>query len=298
MAQARRDPTHLETTELEYILHINSADCEKLNVGNTNHIRFNIAPLGNEFYDIYIQLLTATIPYSFYNINDLFRYLSIREALTSDPNDYVDIDIEIPAGNYSITQLQSQLQTSLNDATQKAVNYTITYNRITNKLTFSTDTANRTITFKFLTGNKSAVDLQNIIGFNQLDYSFTNTSSLTSVKPCNVSPYSNIFIVAPSLNITSQISSKYGNFSNILNKVPVNNIPNSFIYYENDLFIKYKSGLTRVDNIELILTDEDFDLVDIQNVNWFCSLKITLVPKEKNKIIDMLNELLPVNIID
>lgn len=284
--------------DIEYIIHINSADCDKLNPNNTNHIRFNIAPLGNEDYEIYIALLTATIPYSFYNVNDLFRFLSIRESITSTPTTFFNIDIEVPAGNYSITQLQSALLTALNNGTQLGVVYTLSYDRITNKLTFGTSTVDRTIEFLFVSGNKSAVDLQNIIGFNFQDVSFDSTNSLTSTKPCNVSPYSNIFIVAPSLNITSQISSKFGNFSNILNKVPIRNTPNSFIFFENDLFIQYRSGLSRLDNIELLLTDEDFDLIDIQNVNWFASLKIVLKPKNRNVSVDMNNDRIPVTIRD
>lgn len=294
----RTRPSNLQTSELEYVVHINSQDCVKVN-NDTNHIIFTLSsPLGDVGYDIYIQLLTATIPYSFYNINDFYRFLSIREALTSNPSDFIDIDLSIDAGNYNAIQLQSALQTALNNATQKGVNYIINYNKITNKYTFSTDTPDRTITFLFSSGNNSGRDLQRILGFALQDYSFTTSTSLTSPRPVNVSPYSNIFILAPSLNLTTNVSSKYGNISNILNKVPINNIPYSYIFYENDLFIKYKSGLSKVNQIELVLTDEDFDLVPIQNIDWFCSLKITLVPKEKGMLLDMLNDLLPVSIVD
>ena len=291
--------TPMEYGDTEYVVHINSADCEKLNGTNTNHILCRIPTLGDTGNNITIQLLTATIPFSFYNINNLFRFLSLRESETADPTDFVNIDISVPEGNYSITQLQSELQSQLNANTVKGVNYILSYNRINNKLTFSTDTVGKTITLLFDTGNVSAVDLQNVLGFNREDYSFSISSSLTSVKPCNVSPYSNIYIVAPNLSITSQINSKFGNYSTILNKVPINNVPNSFIYYENDLFVKYRSGLTSISTIELKLTDEDGDLIDINGVNWFCSIKIILTPTSRANIMEFLNNpLLPVQLID
>lgn len=288
-----------EYNVIEYVVHINSGDCEKLNGSNTNHILCKIPTLGDTGNNITIQLLTATIPFSFYNINNLFRFLSLRESETADPSDFVNIDISVPEGNYSITQLQSELQSQLNGNTVKGVNYILSYNRISNKLTFSTDTSGKTITLLFDTGNLAHVDLQNVLGFNREDYSFSIASSLTSVKPCNVSPYSNIYIVAPNLSITSQINSKFGNYSTILNKVPINNVPNSFIYYENDLFVKYRSGLTSISTIELKLTDEDGDLIDINGVNWFTSIKIILTPTSRSNIMDFLNNpLLPVQLID
>jgi hypothetical protein len=284
--------------EREYILHIDSGKCTKVN-GKSNHIIFYFPLIGGPDYHIDIELLSASIPYSFFNISDYYRYLSVRETQTSNPANSFTFDISIPAGNYNINQLINQLQTTLNANTQLAVNYIISYDKITNKLTFSTPTTDRTITFLFNTGNKSKVDLQKILGFDLQDYSFSTGNNLISVGSVNISPYSNIFIVSPNLSITNQISSLSGNYTNILHKIPINTSPNTFIYDRNLLFTKYRSGINTLNAIELLLTDEDLDLIDFNGVDWYCSIKVILTPKNSIPLLELLrDELIPVQVSD
>lgn len=263
-------------TENQIIIHIDSKDCIKP-TNNTNNIIVNIkTPLSVENDEHFsIELLSATIPYSFYAVNYSNKYLDVFERKNQQTANFT---ITMPEGNYNIIQFLNLLQTKLN--TESIISnpqFVVTYDKFKNKASFTANHLDECI-FKFKTGPNEFFSMEKILGFiGNNDVTLPATSNST----CDVNPYSNIFIHAPNLGITNCFDSLVGSHTTILQKIPVNVAPFSYIFYSNKLFIKYISKVKNISTISLELRDEFGLAIDLNNNDWYCSLKITKVKHNK-----------------
>ena len=99
----------------------------------------------NSQHHIYVSVVSASIPYTFYNINKLNNLLSMTV-------NGVDTSITVPHGNYNISQFLTKLQLLM-------TGFSITYDSITSKLTF-TNTNNQNFVF-----NSQTSTIMRLLGF-------------------------------------------------------------------------------------------------------------------------------------
>lgn len=253
------------------IIHIASKDCIKP-TNNTNHIICNLnTPITCEEHEIFeITLLTASIPYSFYAINYSNKYLDIKERVNGIDSFFT---INIEEGNYNTITFLNKVKTELNSMSPNGITYILNYNKVTNKGEFDVNNiiGLESVIFLFNSGTNNFFNMQVVLGFyKDVDIQLPAISTSTM----NLNPYSNIFIHSPSLGITNSFDSMSKQNTTIIAKIPVNVPPFSNIFYENDLFTKYISGINSVGAIELALRDEFQLPIDLNQNDWFCTIKI------------------------
>jgi hypothetical protein len=274
------------------IIHIRSQDAIKYD-DNSNYISFALSEpiVVSEKQEIIVQVLNCSIPYSFYNVNYINKYLDIKEN-----NDIFTMIFE--EGNYSAVQFAHTLENLLNQNSPNNCNYSVSYNKFTNKMIISISTANVMVSFLFLSGENSKYDCQYILGFyKKQDYSFNSLNNLVSDSAVNVSPYEAIYIQS-NLGITNQYATNSKNLSNILIKIPITSTPFSYINWENKTEnLRYKSYLTTIQTITLSLNDADGDLIDILNANWYMTVMFQIVEKNDYFILPR-DDLVKVKILD
>jgi hypothetical protein len=203
-------------------------------------------------FHIYVSVVNAMIPYSFYNVNSTNNILYYSVV----SNNY---NITIPSGNYNVTQLISTL-------TSLMPNFTITYNYITNKLTWINSVGD----FSFL----SSSTCLGIIGFSSTTSS--TSKSLTSINCINVNQIKCINII--SNLITYNISQAYTNNSTILCCVPVNSPPYSIIEYKNLNHYKCNLFINIIRSIKIKLLDDYGNLINLNGCGYNMTLQLDVIP--------------------
>lgn len=235
-------------------LFLNSKTANKYLGGFTSNCVFNlpviVLPRQSK---IELSLQSASIPYSFYNV-DYFNNKFVYSV-----NGGTDVIIEIPQGNYSVSSLRNYLSTVM-------TNFTITYSSLNNTFTFTHTTYN----FQF----KSSSTCMEILGFDENDNYTSLSNTLTSINSINLFTIRNIYITSNNLSLNN-INNSTPNLCNILASIPLTSGANSVITYFNINNVK-----TRVNDIknftllQLALTDQDGDILDLNGCHWSITLQI------------------------
>jgi len=104
-------------------IHLNSANASSYVYENYSNCVFNLKTIEVPIqHTIYIKVVHANIPYSFYNIDSTNNKLFFTQ-------NSVETQLIITSGNYNANQLASFF-------TNNMTNFTCTYNSITNRFTF------------------------------------------------------------------------------------------------------------------------------------------------------------------
>lgn len=275
----------MDTQTREFVFHIDSKNATRIN--STHSILYS---LGSPLYaladeDMFLQVISFTIPYSFYNINSTNRFLSVME------NGFDVFTINIPTGNYNILQIIDLVRTRLNQHSPNGLLYTMSYDRIQNRISMSVSHGSATLLFG--SGQNVIFDMEELLGFSG---GIDRTLPAVSNSTCNVQTYSNIFVLNSSFGISNQYSSVNGNMSRILAKIPVNTSSSySYIYYTNDLLLTYKCSISSFTEIDLSLVDQDQDPIDLNGNNFFCSLRVIFKKKATPSSLPNLTEMVPID---
>jgi hypothetical protein len=275
------------------IIHIRSIDCLLLNDVYSVSIPEAISVASDE--ELTIEVLNASIPYSFFNVNFSNKFLSIIEAELNGSNP-VSWDLELPEGNYNSITFLSMFQTTINAQSislGKSYNYSLSYNKTTNTATILLNSANAQTNFLFLTGNIARFDCQLLLGFSLADFQFVSNIPLVGDNSMNMSPYDAIYIYS-NLGITNSYDTKSRNLTNILVKIPITSLPFSYIQWENQQFLTYKSTKNTISNLEFRIADYDGDPIQLRGALWFLSIKFTISKKDKVFQVPRPNEQVPV----
>ena len=215
-----------------------------------------------------IKLISATIPFSFTQINSSNNVLSVEV-------NSVNYSITIPTGNYNILNLLIALKTGLNSlAPLTAYTFNFTYNQSTNKVSLSTATGgNATISFPF---NSSINWIGRMLGFTST-ISFSDTTTETSSINVNVSPAKTLFVRSQTLLQSQNYESIIGknNYSDIIGQIPIYQGSQSFInfYDSNNFYSKINNG--SIDVVNLYLTDITTDDILLgMDLNIFYCIEI------------------------
>jgi len=235
-------------------IHLNSKMADKYNSSTTSDCEFFLplieVPLQ---HTIYLSVQHAIIPYSFYNIN------SSNNLLVYTYNSIV-FNVIITQGNYTAYDLLAFLKNAL------SMN-NITYDIITNKYTF----VHTTYDFSF-TSSSTCLSL---IGFND---GTTYTSSGKTLKSVNSINLQSKHCICIQSNLqTGSINNTHKSESNIICSIPIDKPPFSTITYQNHNNLKYNLFNTTISTLNLRLTDQNNNLIDLNGCHWSISIQLEVV---------------------
>ena len=235
-------------------IHFNSLYANSYNNGLTSDCNFY---LNNNIevpvqHNIYISVINASIPFSFYSIDQY------NNSLVYVVNGTTFV-LPILPGNYNAIQLASYFNSYL------STGFTCVYNSITNKYTFS----HTTYEFFFT----SASTCLKMLGFST---NLTSSSKALTSNFCVNLQTKQCICLTSNLN-TGNISFCSMNCPNVLCSIPVASQPNSNIIYVNQYSFKSNLFSNFINYINLKLVDQDMKGLDLNNVHWTCTMQLDIV---------------------
>jgi len=242
-------------------IYINSKYADQF-LDNTNSnilINFPYITVPNGHY-IHLSVINATIPFSFYTVNDsnhTIQINSIPTASISPAGTYY-----IPNGSYNANQLATTL-------TNLIPNMTVSYNNILNIFFFTCSTTDFIIDITYTTATEllglSTNNLYNTsIGKVLRSYTLIN---LTRVRTINIVCNYN----------TGNINILENNFYNTLCSIPVLTPPYSLITYTNPNNYSSNLYISELNNITLKLVDQDGSPINLNGQFFNLTLQIDVL---------------------
>jgi hypothetical protein len=265
----------------EKILHFRSQDASYNDTTGFWTVNIPEGIAVNEDQYIRIEVINCAVPYSFYNINRHNYYVDIIES-NADGSSAVSWTFICPRGNYNVNQFISIMETQLQTQSLtygRGFTYNITWDRFTNTAVYSIVNANVKCQFLFGTGANKDNSLRRVMGFTDKDFEFTSSVALTTDSVMNMSPFDAVYIHS-NLGITNSYETKSKNLSNILIKIPITTLPFSYIQWENTILLTYASYRTTIQTVELAVKDMDGNNFNLNNANWYMSIKFIIEKKE------------------
>lgn len=246
------------------VLHIRSKDATQLTTDYNSHFDVNLtnAIIINENEEMHISIMSAEIPYSFYNVS---AELENNKLVYDDTQ-----TLTFTSQDYDIDELVDFFESN---TAFKAI-FTTTYDSQKNKISFKNTTS---ATHKI---NLSSSNVNKEIGFqeNDTDRTITAGSTLTSDYVCNLATVHSIFIKS-TLSTANVLSTRAGN-STTLQKISVDTNSNGIIYMNQSDFRQITvSQVPVIDHITFSITDQNNKLLQLNNVNYEISILFEIYPK-------------------
>ena len=241
-------------------IHLNSKYATSYNNNNIADCNFLLPNIEVEDgYYIHISVLSAVIPYSFYNI-DLTNNCLFYQEIIGQAN--FNTTLYIQSGNYNAIQLASYLTANLPRTT-------VSYSTITGKYTFINSTYNFIIKSQFST-------CLSLIGCSTNDlYNTSALLQLVSNPPANLSPRQCICI---NTNLpTGNINNQLGSNRSIICSIPITSQPFSLITYNNNNGAKFNLYSNFINNISLRLTDQTETTLNLNNQYFSITLQLDII---------------------
>jgi len=216
----------------------------------------------NIFEEVHIQMMSAEIPFSFYNISDNLDNTILKYD--------TDQTLTFTTQDYSIFELID----FFNADTNFSAIFTTSYDEQKNKINFLNKTEiSHTIDLQLSTINK-------VIGFDETDTQRTITAgaTLTSDYVCNMATIHSIFIKS-SMATGNVLSTRAGN-STTLQKISIDVNTGGIIYLNQSDFRQISvSQANIIDQITFNITDQNDNLLQMNNVNFELSFLLQIYPK-------------------
>jgi len=215
---------------------------------------------------VFIKVKSASIPYSWYNVND---YNNILDLLIDGDNR----SFSIPIGNYNVNTLLIEINLLLID-----FDITLSYVLKTNHIIFNSPSI-----FTFLAS--STID--EILGFNnnvsyishEIIIDSVTSYKLESVNGFNLFQVRQIYISSDNFQIDNMSNHNPNNRSTLL-AVQVLGNPNSIITYNDSSENSHEiHNVTNLTNLHIKLTDEMSRPLLLNRMNW--SLTISIIFKKR-----------------
>lgn len=228
--------------------YLNSNATTAKNLTHKSDINFNIPNLikseKNILYNT-ISIIHAEIPYSFYNVNEYNNLLSL-----STGNIYIDY------GNYNANSLMKYLNAKF------PIGVTLTLDKSTGKFTLTSTQTNITI-------NKTST-CQKLLGLSpNVDYAGT---LINFPYPVNCLGTNNIYVKCPNI-ILDNYNTTTKDYITLLS-IPVAVEPFELVIYSNMSQTKHIIKNKTLDNIEIIITDDNNNMINFNNIDWNITIQI------------------------
>jgi hypothetical protein len=237
----------------QFQVYINSANADIIKGSNSN-VTFLLPVMDiPPEYTIYLSIQSASIPVSFYNINNTNN--TLQYTLSGGEIQTVTLTV----GNYNVYTLRTLLNTAL-------TGFTTTYSTITNKYTFTHATTN--FTFH---DTSTCFDL---LGFTYIDQ-LSASLILTSNRCVDLAPLK-AFSICSNLK-TNNITKTSPNEGKILCQVPITKGfggVESYINVNNFRSNLFTNILTQLD---ITIGDQDCYSIDLNGVDWAMTLQFDII---------------------
>ena len=213
--------------------------------------------------DILVSLDTFQFTNSFYTINENNRYFYY-----SYDAGFTFFVFTLTMGNYDIDSLLSYMNTLMTGF------FTFTYNTSTLKITI-TSSDNRP--FRLI--GKTTFNCFEVLGFDTSGTT-SDTTSCTSPYIFNLMSTQVLHITSPNININS-VGVKNTRKYNILASIHVDSASGETQTYMNTYGFKYKISDYTIPFINICIHNQDFDVVNFNNIDWFLNITFSFVYKKE-----------------
>lgn len=209
----------------------------------------------NPNVDIYCSLSSFSFTNSFYTVNEnnyKFTYLYSGNATFKN----------LTFGNYDIDSLIIHINSLI-----ISDSITLSYNSVNNKVTISSP-----ISGLKLVDDGTNQNCYEILGF---DDTGTATTSNTFIAPYCCNLISNQLLhITTDLNLNSIGLKKHTSY-NILDTVLITALNGCVQSHKSDDIFKYKLDTKAITSLAISVFNQDFDIVNFNNIDWFLSLSFT-----------------------
>lgn len=233
---------------------------------------------------ILLHLKKAFIPFSFYCISTGQKnvFLDITETNSSGSNTY---SIQVPDGNYNISTLLDEIKTLMEAASTFNFVYEITYNDNTSKVSFLIKSGTNIISTKILfsTGTNKDKSLLRVLGFNESDKTFTNSTKATSDFVVDLADGLDSLHIKSNLVGDNILSTPGAINGGELLIIPVDLSPNSILYFDegNNPF-KHLLSSSSFKRIQIRFSDNHDNVVDFNNIPYTLILIVEFIHDPNN----------------
>jgi hypothetical protein len=260
---------------------IRSRDLLSTAIGdNNNSGRFNLFEdiIADEDEILGVELVSATIPNSFYNLsnNNSNNKITFKEGA----NAYTTLTI--PSGSYSILELSTELKGLLEAQSViwgNSYSYTFIYDHINNLLNI-TNSGNDAI-FDFTTTGTC----RRFIGFTESIQTISTTAGITSNRAVDITDTRNsIYVRLPNLSNSKVIESNSGKYSNVVAQIPIELSRNNFFTYDPPTKFVCELVQKQINSISINITyQEESNPVNFERADWECNLMISFFKISKTE---------------
>lgn len=249
----------------QFILHIRSKDADREGLLNS-HLFVDLAEpitinaLTEEIHQI---ILSAELPYSFYNISSDIKNNEIKYSDSG-----VDYTFTLPTKDYDINELVRVITADTNFP------FTATYDKFTMKIALTSTSAN-TVTLKWTQSNSFKV-----LGFsNATDIDVVSAGTTISDNIIDLATIHSLMI--KSNTASNMVFSTRAGFSQTIQKVSVDQNSGSIIYLNQNDSRQHTVLNSNVDMLDLRITDQNDNLVNFNNINYEISVGFFIYPLNK-----------------
>ena len=217
---------------------------------------------------IIYSLISATIPYAFYGLNQYNYILDVKETYNNVT--HPTKTIYIPYGNYDAYSFAKKLTSLLN---HQYMEYSITYNKISNKYVIYTTKNNTHAEFLFSSGPNRDKSCFIFLGFpHDADVLINNEPMETAMIIMN-----DIYYLQIKSDLGNQNVMTSDSIDNILEVIPITPSPLSFIYYAPHIQTKYLLSQSNLQSIRFELTDNYNRPIDLNGIPFVLNIKVEIV---------------------
>ena len=286
---------HLEhETQPSKVMYLDSRDGNGVGTDTTEFTYvFDDAITTRDNEGVLVSLLSATIPYSFYNIRGgVNDQLSFQVEPLDAATYFADV-VTLPEGNYTATSLRTAVAdlltakaTALGFATAIAVNF----DRVSQKFKFSTETADRRVRLLF---NLEPLSFHTELGFAKAEKIFTTAQDLVSDNVIDINGSIHAVHIRTDLPTLAVFDSQSGKASDILAKVTLNTNPGGIIFHD-PRDTKHESLLrtSTIKGIKVKLTDERDRVLSLNGLHFQIGILFRFVSLKPSEPLQDLRQLL------
>ena len=252
------------------LINLNSNNATVNNGSFLSDVQFNFIGLIKDDPDIVesrVQIQSAQIPFSFYNINVYNNIL--KYSVDGLPTIYT---ITLIRGNYNSNSLITELQNEF--IANSHTDITIVISSITGCLKFTKTTGDLTLLYIDSTVLK-------VLGFLTTQDYTTTLGILNAPFPLNLLGTLKLRIASDTLQTNNLDSSVGGNF-NILATIPIESSNFGIILFDNIANTQSLLDNKYLDSFDIKIIDDDNNLINFNNISWSLSLLIHKVKKRTN----------------
>lgn len=246
----------------QFVLHVRSKDVSREGLLNS-HIFVDLAEPINidaRTEEIHQIILSAELPYSFYNISSDIKNNEIKYSDSG-----VDYTFTLPTQDYDINELVRVITDSV------TFPFTATYNKFTMKITLTSTSAN-TVTLKWTQSNSFKV-----LGFsNATDIDVVSAGTTISDNIIDLATIHSLMI--KSNTASNMVFSTRAGFSQTVQKVSVDVNSGAIIYLNQNDSRQHTVINSNVDMLDLRITDQNDNLVNFNNINYEITVGFFIYP--------------------